>query len=102
LNDHGGKAGASDKSGVMFPNGYFDLTAYRMNNKTSEKISLSSEEQAELAQGKAYLAVYGHAEYLDSSGIVHWTKFCDWQGFDTRVSYTAQECTYYNDTDDNK
>jgi hypothetical protein len=99
----GPKGAASEESGIMFPNGYMDVTAIRIDNINNSAVEtpLSPEEMSELSQGKAYLVVYGRIEYFDSSGTYHWTHFCDWHGFNQSVTYSAKLCTSYNDADGN-
>lgn len=102
LTDYSPKGGSSEKAGVMFPSGNINFMSYRIDDVRGVPQPLSLEEQNGLSQGKTYLVVYGHVQYFDSTGIYHWTQFCDWKGFNEFVTYSAQGCTAYNDTDNNK
>ena len=53
----------------------------------------STEIIAFIAQGKAYLAIYGIITYDDVFGAHHWTKFCTWPA--TNGVFHTYECTQF-------
>ncbi len=71
----------------------FDVGPYSAPN---EPRPLSSDEQAKLLSGEAYLAVFGSSIYRDQFGP-HWITFCQWRNFSTKPGdFKARECVNFN------
>lgn len=85
-------------SGIIFPNADFKAPTYRLDDSASPLPATQAEVTA-IAQGKAYMAVYGIITYDDVFGAHHWTKFCTWPA--TNGSFHTYRCTQFNSVDAN-
>ena len=63
---------------------------------------LTDAEAMDIADGKAYVAVFGFVIYSDQFGE-HWTRFCTWRAFSKQYSeFTARPCVQWNAVGDGK
>jgi hypothetical protein len=62
---------------------------------------LSQTELNDLNAKKIFFVIYGRFTYKDFFGTRHWTKFCQPWMLVSPGYYTFQDCTEYNDIDDN-
>jgi hypothetical protein len=93
-------------TGVLFTDQTLDAQTSRQGPKSggsadeAQDVPLSPDELKKMDDGRAYVAVYTLVVYKDTFDRDHWTTFCGWKG--TRSgSYTAAECTNYNNVDNN-
>jgi hypothetical protein len=80
---------------VLVPDTNFPLFA--MGNNPPPPV-LGDVAYKELVSGRAYLALFGKAEYLDIYGTQHWTHFCIWKNYGPG-NFNAVSCNEYNNVD---
>jgi hypothetical protein len=93
-------------TGIVFPHDPFTISVVfmkgKLNSKETEPRYLVPSEFDGLSTGKAYMAVYGKADYSDIWGNKHWLHYCYWFVAPSATTpVTAKACTQYNDTDHN-
>lgn len=86
-------------SGLVLPNSPQGVFSYRRKAHSEEGDPLKQDETSALADGSAWVAVYGEFSYDDVFKGSHWTKFCFWKTFKPG-GYQTASCASYNSTDD--
>jgi hypothetical protein len=67
-----------------------------------ESTVLSQDELNDFIAGRIFFVAYVDVSYSDFFGTRHWTRFCNFLHPTGIVqTYTARNCTDYNDIDDN-
>jgi hypothetical protein len=86
--------------GTIFPNGPMteSFQGIKHGKKHAEPILITPSNRENVSSGRAFLIIHGKIAYTDIFGIKHWTTFCR---FANQPSLISEECTRYNDTDDN-
>ncbi len=89
------------QAGTIFPNGSIteSFEAIKHGQDKAEAIIFTRPLKDELFSGQSILVVHGKIEYSDIFGVKHWTTYCRYVLHPELIS---EECTRYNDTDDNQ
>jgi hypothetical protein len=90
------------EAGTIFPNGFIDESFQGMRtgkNGMAEAILLHKPLWEEIRTGQSFIIVHGKITYQDVFGTEHWTTYCRYV---TNPSFISDECTRFNDTDDNE
>ena len=82
-------------SAPLYPKAKNSFAAILAKNKENEASELSPVQRQELAQGDAYIAIYGRATYEDRVGN-WWVNFCLWKAFPIGKTFQASDCVNYN------
>ncbi len=87
-------------SGTIFPASGVGqtITRFEIRNGAIVKKVLSVPEANEIAQGRAYLAIFGIARYSDVFGYPHWTRFCK-GSFANGEEANSTSCANFNAVD---
>ncbi len=88
-------------AGTIFPTGHIEQSFEGIQHgiPNAESIILNKPMWEEILSGKSLVVVHGRIEYKDIFGTDHWTTYCRYVLHPELIS---EECTRYNDTDDNK
>jgi hypothetical protein len=95
-----GHANYGVQAGTIFPTGKIDesFEAIRHGPKNAEPIIFTALLKDELFNAKSFIVVHGKITYNDVFGKEHWTTYCRYVFHPDLIS---EECTRYNDTDNN-
>lgn len=72
-----------------------------------QSASLSQQDYDDFVQGRIFFVAYAKVSYSDFFGVQHWTQYCSFYTAPESPAaivpkqYTAQDCTNYNNVDDN-
>ena len=96
-----GHANYAVRAGTIFPNGKIveSFEAIQHGQEHAEPIVFTTALKDELWNAKSFVVVHGRISYNDIFGKEHWTTYCRYVLHPELIS---EECTRYNDTDDNK
>jgi hypothetical protein len=95
-----GHASYKVMAGTIFPNGKIaeSFEAIKHGQDRAEAIVFTRPLKDELFSGQSFIVVHGRIEYGDIFGTTHWTTYCR---FVLHPELISEECTRYNDTDNN-
>jgi hypothetical protein len=86
-------------AGILFPNGVFRPSAYRIADG-GYPVFASGDEEIAVEGGKSYVVTFGTIAYDDVFMVRHTTKFCAWDtahvGFDS-TGFNTLNCAHFND-----
>jgi len=87
-------------AGTIFPTGHIEQSfeGIRHGIPNAEPIILNKPMWEEILSGKSVVVVHGRIEYKDIFGTEHWMTYCRYVLHPELIS---EECTRYNDADDN-
>jgi len=96
-----GHANYGIRAGTMFPTGKIieSFEAIKHGKEHAEPIIFTPPLKDELFSAQSFLIVHGRIAYNDIFGTEHWTTYCRYVLHPELIS---EECTRYNDTDDNQ
>lgn len=96
-----GHASYKVMAGTIFPSGKIveSFEAIKHGQEHAEPIIFTAPVKDELFSGQSFLIVHGRIAYSDVFGTEHWTTYCRYVLHPELIS---EQCTRYNDTDDNK
>jgi hypothetical protein len=84
---------------TLFPKDENSITVMRFSPEGKES-PLTDKEIKALSQGDDYAVIWGYILYHDQFGV-HWTRFCDWHAFTSKlIQFQAAGCTRYNSVGD--
>jgi hypothetical protein len=88
-------------AGTIFPGGKIveSFEGIKHGHERAESIIFTPAMKADLFSARSFIVVHGRIEYNDIFGKDHWTTYCRYVLHPELIS---DECTRYNDTDDNK
>jgi hypothetical protein len=91
--------------GTIFPNDpqaracNIQQTIYHPTGPADEAVILTKTDSEDYANGRIVFVAYGSVSYSDFFHVQHWTKYCAFFAMPEEV--TVQNCTDYNDVDNN-
>jgi hypothetical protein len=99
--------------GAVFPNDpqvqavNMTQTVNHPSGPAYEAVTLNQVDWDDYTRGNIFFVAYGSISYSDFFRVQHWTKYCTFVGAPESPAtvspkqFTAQNCTDYNDVDDN-
>ncbi len=89
------------RAGTIFPNGKIveSFEGIKHGQEHAEPIIFTVPMKDEVFSAQSFIVVHGKIVYNDIFGIEHWTTYCRYVLHPELIS---EQCTRYNDTDDNK
>jgi hypothetical protein len=96
-----GHANYRIQGGTLFPSGKIieSFEGIQHGRENAEPIVITKALGQEIISGQLYVIIHGKITYQDEFGTEHWTTFCRNV---TDPSAISEDCTRYNDTDDNQ
>jgi hypothetical protein len=96
-----GHANYKVQAGTIFPSGKIveSFEGIKHGQERTEPIIFTVPLKNDLFSAKSFIVVHGRIDYKDIFGIEHWTTYCRYVLHPELIS---EECTRYNDTDDNQ